>query len=213
MASGVKRGSGAGDRGQARTRLARRAVVEASRGLFVTGGYAGTTMEAISEAADVPPATVYRLFGSKIGILKALLDVSIAGDDRPVAVVDRPDIGALLEESDPAQLIAGFVAVTTAVNERTNDVYGVLVGAAGSDPAAAALLADLDGQRARGQGALIRALASRRALRRGLKPAEAADVVHALMAPEIYRRLVGERGWRPGRYRDWLTATLAAQLL
>jgi AcrR family transcriptional regulator len=30
---------------------------------------------------DVPPAAVYRLFSSKRGMLKALLDVSITGDD------------------------------------------------------------------------------------------------------------------------------------
>src|SRR5215475_12914817 len=70
-----------GKSGQARTRLAGAAVVAAARTLFLDRGYAGTTVEAISDLSDVPPATVYRLFSSKRGILKALLDVSIAGDD------------------------------------------------------------------------------------------------------------------------------------
>ncbi|MEO7836147.1 MAG: helix-turn-helix domain-containing protein [Acidimicrobiales bacterium] len=55
--------------------LARAAVVDAGRRLFLDRGYGATTMEAISAEADVPPATVYRLFSSKHGILKALLDV------------------------------------------------------------------------------------------------------------------------------------------
>ena len=88
-------------RGQARTRLARRAVVTAARSLFLERGYAATTIEAISNLADVPQATVYRLFASKLGILKALLDTSIAGDDQPLAVQERPNVAALFEESDP----------------------------------------------------------------------------------------------------------------
>src|SRR3954454_13687096 len=122
---------------QARTRLARRAVVSAARTLFVERGYAATTIEAISAESDVPPATVYRLFASKLGILKALLDTSIAGDDRPLTVQERPNVASLFEEPDPVKALAGFAGVTTAINQQTNDTYGVLVGAAGSDPAAA----------------------------------------------------------------------------
>ena len=59
---------------QARTRLARRAVIDAARTLFLERGYAATTVEAVSVRADVPPATLYRLFTSKVGVLKALLD-------------------------------------------------------------------------------------------------------------------------------------------
>ena len=84
-------------RGQARTRLARRAVVDAARTLFLERGYVATTIEAISEHSDVPTATVYRLFSSKLGILKALLDTSIAGDDQPRAVQERPEIAGLFD--------------------------------------------------------------------------------------------------------------------
>src|SRR5262244_2964454 len=89
-----------GKTGQARTRLARGAVVQAARTLFLQRGYAGTTIEAISELSDVPPATVYRLFSSKRGILKALLDVSVAGDDDDVPVEERPFVRALLADPD-----------------------------------------------------------------------------------------------------------------
>ena len=88
--------------------MARAAVVGAARQLFLDRGYGATTMEAISEAADVPPATVYRLFASKIGILKALLDVSIVGDDEDVAVTDRPEVRSMLAEEDAGAQLAGF---------------------------------------------------------------------------------------------------------
>src|SRR3954447_10657241 len=96
---------------QARTRLARAAVVDSARSLFLERGYGATTIEAISDLADVPPATVYRLFTSKHGILKALLDVSIVGDDDSVPMADRPQVQSLLAGRDPREQLAGFVKI------------------------------------------------------------------------------------------------------
>jgi AcrR family transcriptional regulator len=199
-------------RGQARTRLARRAVLDAARGLFVEAGYATTTIAAISGRADVPEPTVYRLFSSKLGILKVLLDVSIAGDDEPIAVTERPNVASLLDEPDPRKVLAGFAAVTTQINERTNDLYGVLTGAAAADADAAVLLRTLREQRDRGQENIVRALHRKQRLRSGLKARDAADIVHAVMSPEVYRLLVVERGWTSDRYRQWVSDTLAQQL-
>jgi AcrR family transcriptional regulator len=202
-----------GDRGQARTRLARRAVVDAARMLFLERGYVATTIEAISEHSDVPSATVYRLFSSKLGILKALLDTSIAGDDEPLAVQERQDVASLFTEPDPHKLLAGFAGVTTAINQRTNDVYRTLMSAAGSDPAAAELLGEIRHQRDQGQGQIARSLARGHALKPGLRERDAADLIHALMSPEVYRLLVGDRGWTPERYQQWLATSLIQQLI
>lgn len=198
---------------QARTRLARAAVVTAAGDLFLERGYAATTIEAISERADVPPATVYRLFSSKHGILKALFDVSIGGDDEDVPMADRPQVRTLLEDDEPRARLAGFVAITVEVNARVGPLYLILVSAAGTDPDAGAQLDELTRQRLQGQRALARSLARSGALRPGLRERDAADLVHALLSPELYRLLVLDRGWRPDRYQRWLEATLAAQLL
>jgi AcrR family transcriptional regulator len=187
-------------------------VVTAARTLFLERGYARTTIDAISTLSDVPVATVYRLFTTKLGILQALLDTSIGGDDQALAVQDRPDVAALLSESDPTRLLNGFAGLTTAINQRTNDVYRVLVSAAASDLAAAGLLDDLRHQRDRGQLQVVRALLRSGALRAGLSQSDAADLVHALMSPDLYRLLVVDRGWTPGRFQRWLATTLVAQL-
>ena len=198
---------------QARTRLARRAVVEAARTLFLERGYPATTIEAISDRSDVPSATVYRLFSSKLGILKALLDVSIGGDDDAVRMLDRPRTRSLMGDTDAKARLAGFVQVSVDVNVRTLPVYRILVSAAGSDPDAAALLADLTRQRDEGQGELARSLARAGSLRKGVSARDAADVIHALMAPELYQLFVADRGWSPERYEQWLCGVLADQLL
>jgi AcrR family transcriptional regulator len=200
-------------RGQARTRLARAAVVRAARSLFLERGYAGTTIDAISEVSDVPAATVYRLFSSKLGILKALLDVSIAGDDQAVPLEERPHVRALLADPDPGNRLAGFAGIARGIMARTEPLHRILVGAAGSDPDAAALLAEQTRQRHRGQARIPRSLAQAGALRPGLSEREAGDIIHALMSPEVYRLLVGDRGWTPERYERWLTGILIDQLL
>jgi AcrR family transcriptional regulator len=200
-------------RDQARTRLARAAVVEAARRLFLERGYGATTIEAISDVADVPPATVYRLFSSKHGILKSLLDVSIVGDDEKVPMADRPQIRSLLTGSEPRAQLAGFVKITSQVNERVAPLYRILVSAAGTDPDAAALLDGLTRQRQQGQRVIARSLARAAALRPELRERDAADVIHALMSPELYRLLVLDRGWKTERYQRWVAAILADQLL
>jgi AcrR family transcriptional regulator len=199
--------------GQARTRLARRAVIEAARALFVDRGYGATTIEAVSDRSDVPPATVYRLFSSKLGILKALLDVSIAGDDQAIPVLDRPEVTALLAEPDPDELVAGFARFNVAINERSGQIYQILASAACSEPEAANLLGEYTQQRQQGQRRIARALARAGALRADVGERDAADLIHVFMSPEVYRLLVTDRGWSRARYEQWLTDALVQQLL
>lgn len=198
---------------QARTRLTRTAVIDAARLLFVERGYAGTTVEAISEASGTPVATVYRLFSSKLGILTALLDVSAVGDDEAVALGDRPHVQALLADQDPRRQLRGFAGLAKEVMSRLAPVQQILLSAAGSDPEAATLLAEHNRQRQEGQGRIAHALARSGALRPPLDERAAADVIHALMSPEVYRLLVTDRQWTPERYQEWLAATLIQQLL
>jgi AcrR family transcriptional regulator len=198
---------------QARTRLARRAVIDAARTLFLERGYGATTIDAISALSDVPPATVYRLFSTKRGILKALLDISIGGVDDAVPMADRPPVRSLLADPNPKNMVAGFVGIAAQVNSRTAAIYRILVSAAASDPDAATLLDDLTRQRQEGQGRVAGALARASALRPTLRERDAGDIIHALVSPEVYGLLVVDRGWPPERYETWLTETLVDQLL
>jgi AcrR family transcriptional regulator len=200
-------------REQARTRLARAAVIGAARTLFVAHGFGATTIEAISARAGVPQPTVYRLFSSKLGILKSLVDVSIVGDDADVPLADRPGVRELFDDPDPSRRIAGFVSVVARVNARVAPLYRILVSASESDPEAATLLDELTRQRQDGQRTLSRSLARTGALSPGLKERSAADIVHALASPEVYRLLVVDRSWTPDRYERWLADILKGQLL
>lgn len=208
-----KKDRGSSRRPQARTRFAHGAVVDAARVLFLERGYGATTIDAISELSGVPPATVYRLFTSKRGILAALFDVSIGGDEQPVPMAERPAVQAAIATTEPGARLAAFAAITTAVNERIAPLYRILIGAASSDDDTAALLDQLGRQRQAGQRMIARSLAADGALLDGMTERDAADLIHALMSPELYQLLVVDRHWSANRYEQWLAATLANQLL
>jgi AcrR family transcriptional regulator len=204
--------------GQARTRLARKAVIDAAKALFLERGYAATTMEAISIASEVPSATVYRLFSSKLRLLQALFNSvlhegAVAPDGRPATVPDHPRLAVLLAEEDPWAQVRVFAGIAREVLSGGVQVYPILVTAAGSDPQAADLLAAYTRTREEGQRHLARSLVGRGALRPGLSERDADDIVHALASPEAYRLLVIDRGWSPQRYESWLAQTLGSQLL
>jgi AcrR family transcriptional regulator len=207
------RPSRSGTARQARTRRTQVAVIDAAHSLFLERGYAATTIGAISRESDTPQATIYRLFSSKLGILKAVLDVSVVGDDEAVAMVDRPQVRVLLSDPDPWSELTGFAALVRGVMARVAPVHRILADAARADEEAASLLREVARQRLEGQGRIARSVARSGALRRGLRERDANDIIHALASPELYGLLVLDRGWSEDRYQKWLGTILVDQLL
>jgi AcrR family transcriptional regulator len=213
MSEAVKKRSYDNSRRQAQTRATRADVITAARRLFVEQGYPATTIEAIAEDASTPLATVYRLLGSKRGILSAVLDVSFGGDDEPVAFRDRPAIQAALAEPDPGRLLDAFARITRELLDRSAPIQHALASAALVDPEAAEQLAVTRRQRLIGQSRIARALADRGALAAGLTEQEATDIIYSLKGPEMHRILTVERGWSADHYQQWLATALRALLL
>ena len=79
----------------------RSAVLQAARHLFLERGFAATTMPAIASAAGVSVQTVYKVFGNKPRLAKAVFDVAMAGDDEPVPMLQRASLGRVRDERDP----------------------------------------------------------------------------------------------------------------
>jgi TetR/AcrR family transcriptional regulator, regulator of autoinduction and epiphytic fitness len=199
-------------RRQAQVRATRLKVIEAAKRLFIEHGYPATTVEAIAEAADTPLPTLYRLFGSKRALLAAVLDTSLGGDDRPVAFGDRPAARAALAEPDPATMVHAFARLARELMDRSSAIQHVLATAAQVDAEAAELLAETRRQRHTGQSRIVAALDARGALDPDLDTAEAADIVYAVMSPDVHRILTVERGWPADRYERWIARSLGALL-
>ena len=211
MAEPVKRRYN-NSRRQAQVRATRLTVVEAAKRLFTEHGYPATTIEAIAEAAEVPLPTVYRLFGSKRALLTAVLDTSFGGDDQPIAFADRPAVRAARAEPDPVKMVDAFARIVRELMDRSSAIQHVLATAAQVDPDAAELLAKTRQQRHTGQSRIVAALDARGALDPGLDTSEAADMVYALLSPEVHRILTVERGWPADRYERWIARSLGTLL-
>lgn len=213
MAEDVKRRRYDNSRRQAQVRATKMEVITTARRLFVERGYPATTIDAIADDSGTPVATVYRLFGSKRGILSAVLDVSFGGDDEPVAFNERPAIQAALGESDPGRLLDAFARICRELLDRSARIQYALASAAMVDAEAAELLEITRKQRLVGQSRIARVLADREALAPGHTEAEAADIIYTLMSPETHRMLTVERGWNADSYQQWLASALRALLL
>jgi TetR/AcrR family transcriptional regulator, regulator of autoinduction and epiphytic fitness len=196
-------------RRQAQTRATRVKVIEAAKLLFTEHGYPATTIEAVAEAADTPLPTVYRLFGSKRALLAAVLDTSFGGDDQPIAFGDRPAVRAARAETDPVKMVNAFASIAREFMERSSAIQHVLATAAQVDADAAGLLAEIRRQRHVGQSRIVAALDAIGALDPSLDTAEAADIVYALLSPDVHRILTVERGWPADRYQRWIARSLA----
>ena len=196
-----------------RSRATKRAVVAAAHELFLARGFVDTTVEAISAAAHVPIATVYRLFRTKTAILKAVIDTAVVGDDEPVPLGERRLAIEAQTADDPMKMTAAFARLARQLFDNTAALRFVLRDAAALDSDAAALQESIEEQRRVGQARVARALASKGFLAQGLKEAEARDIVYALMSIDTYRILRLEQRWSGARYERWLARALYQLLI
>jgi AcrR family transcriptional regulator len=88
-------------RRQQQAAATRHGILLAAQGLFETQGYPATTMEAIAAAAGVALKTVYLAFTTKSGLLRALWDLLLKGDQEDAAVAERSWYREVVEELDP----------------------------------------------------------------------------------------------------------------
>jgi AcrR family transcriptional regulator len=197
-------------RRDAAARLTRRAVLEAARDLFVTVGWAATTVSQVAERAGVSRPTVFAV-GTKAELLSLARDIALAGDDEQVAVSARAHVQDLLAEPSLERTLDLIAAHVRRLQSRYAALDTVLQAAAGADAECRALWETSEGQRRSGAQLFRANLATKGAL--AVPETEAVDVLWVLMASESYRRLVLESGWTPDRYEQWLAGLLRALLL
>jgi len=194
----------------AATRLA---ILQAADGLFTERGYPATSMEAIAAAAGVSLKTVYLAFTTKSGLLRALWDLLLKGDQDTVAVADRTWYRDLLAEPDPHRQLLLTARNSRIVKERIGGILRVIRSAAPADPDAATLWQLINTDFRANQQAIVESLAAKHALRPELTITRATDLLWTLNHPDVWLLLVAERGWTPDQWQTWLADTACWQLL
>lgn len=191
----------------------RRAILEAAHNMFLERGYAATTVSAIAAASGVSVETVYKAFGNKPGLVKAVVDVAIVGDDEPVAMLQRDRVRRIEAEGDARRKLTLYGEHLAESAPRRVPVELLVRAAAASDAGAAEVWDQLEAERLTGMTFFARHLDEGSHLRPGVSCEEARDVLWTYNSAELYELLVIRRAWTPQRYGTWVADALAAALL
>ena len=210
MPGPVKRRYDATRRRQAADRT-RAAILDAARELFTERGYAATPMAAIADRAGVALDTVYASVGRKPELARLLIETAISGTGQVIPAEQRDYVAAVRAAADAETKIAIYAAAVTAIAPRLVLVLGIIQQAAHAEPELARLWNQIAERRAANMRLFVTDLASVHPLR--LDPGQAADIVWATNAAEMYQLLVGQRGWSPQRYERFLADTWRRLLL
>lgn len=189
-------------------RSTRRRAVLAARELFLTRGYAATTVKEIAAAAGVSEQTVYGRIGGKAAILKAVYDTVLAGDDEPVPMAERPEFRRMRDAPDARSLLVAYAEVATQLNVRLRPVLELVHGARAVEPDLDALARTGAHERRIGTTMFARNFVERGFARPDLDVEAVVDLVWVLNSPEVYLLQVRENGRGDEEYRRWLAATL-----
>jgi len=181
--------------------------------VFEERGYAGTTMRAVADRAGVAVPTVEALFGTKTRLLKAAIDVAIAGDDEPVPMLARDWAATAASAADPDSFLTVMAGVIAPAQSRASGLVLAAFEGAGSDPELAGLAAQMTAQRVTMATWAVARLTALGALRAEIGEDEAADTVFAVMEPAVFDRLTRQRGWTLARYQDWIAWSLRRLLV
>jgi AcrR family transcriptional regulator len=190
---------------QRQAQATRETVAVAARRLFGQQGYVTTTIEAISEAAEIPVPTIYSAFGNKPAILEEARRLWIAQTD--VENLHRWAL-ATPEVDRRLRLAAQW---TRRQFELGYDVISIYQEAARADPRVAAVWRQVMLRREGAVSELLESLRGR--LRPDLTVRHALDLYVTWTLPEVYRTLVLERGWSLNRYETWLAELLIREFL
>ena len=186
-------------------------MIDAGARLFLTEGFGATTVAAVALAAGVSAETIYKSFGGKAGLVRAIWARALEGEGATPA--EQRSDGMQATEHDPRQVIRRWGEFMLEVAPRVAPILLLIRSAATIDPEMAELLADVDEQRRRRMERNARTLHSRRQLRQGMTLPDARDILWTYSSPELFELLVVKSGWSVQRYGRFVSDQLISALL
>jgi len=194
-----------------RARQNRDKVIAVAERRFLRDGYGITTITAIADDAGVSADMVYKSFGGKPGLVRAICARALEGEG-PVPAEQRSD-ELQAREPDGRKIIEGWGALTLEVAPRVAPILLLIRAAAAGDPEVAVLLDEIDARRLHRMTDNARRLGRAGHLRPGITVARAADVLWTYSSQELYELLVLRRGWPLARYGRFIADAMIDALL
>ena len=189
----------------------RRSVLNAAGRRFLRDGYAATTVASVASDAGSSVEMIYKAFGGKPGLVRALWETGLAGEGPVHAEIRSDEMSGV--ETDPLVIIASWARLSTEVAPRAAPILLLVRAAAATDPDMESLKQELDDQRLARMTHNADALARGGHLREGITRDHARDVLFTYTTAEIYEQLVLRLGWSLDDFAQFLRQGIAATLL
>ena len=192
-------------------RRTRETILRAAQGQFLNAGYAATTIVAIADEAGVSVDTIYKTFGGKPGLVRAIYERGLKGRGSIPAYQRSEEIR--MRESDPRTIMRKWGRLAAEVGTEVTPIQLLIRSAAGTDPDAAALLKEISDHRLKRMRDVARFLSDRGYLRDGVSVAHAADIMWTCTSAELYELFVLRRGWSLRRFGEFIANFMISALL
>lgn len=185
----------------------RERILSSAKKLFQQEGFELATLEKLAESANVSTPTIYAIFQSKRGVLRALMDEALSPKQLEI-LVERTQQKLPAEER---MRLAAKIARQIYDAEKTQ--MDLLQGATLLSPEFRELEKEREKRRHDRLKETVENLVSQNALASGMDTKKAHDILWAFTGRDLYRMLVIERKWSSDEYEGWLSQALIQTLL
>lgn len=182
-------------------------ILLAAKNLFESEGFECVTIEKIAQVASVSMPTIYSLFQSKRGILRALMDEVFPKDQFNILVEKSH------EASSPKERLLFSAKIARQIYDAEKAQTEIFRGAVVLAPEFKELEKEREMRRYTRQELTIKAMAKEKSLSKKLSVNKARDLLWAFTGRDLYRMLVVEQGWTSEEYEEWLAQLLASTLI
>lgn len=177
-------------------------ILAAAKSLFESEGFECVTIEKIAQAADVSIPTIYLLFQSKRGVLRALIDEAFPKDQFDFLVESSK------QETSPEERLRFSAKIARQIYDAEKAQMDIFRGAAVLAPEFKELEKEREMRRYTRQEVTIKAMAKEKSLAKGLSVTKARDILWAFTGRDMYRMFVVEQRWTSDEYEKWLAQVL-----
>jgi AcrR family transcriptional regulator len=192
---------------QAQAVQTRSRILASSKLLFQSKGFEGVTIEQMAQAAGVSAPTIYSLFQSKRGVLRALMDEVLPVDQYEALVKEA------MQEKSSIKHLAISAKIARHMYDAERAQMDIFQGASILAPEFKELEKEREQRRYKRQEKSVKMIEKEGALLKGLSLSKARDILWAFTGRDIYRMFVIEQGWTSDEYEKWLAQLLVRSLI
>ena len=185
----------------------RERILDTAKELFTARGVDKVTISEIAAAAAVSAPTVYALFQSKTGILKAVVERSFF-NPRYTEIAQQAE-----KARDPEEILRITASISRVILDTERNEIGLMRGVSVLSSELRLIEAELEAVRFTLQEERAKRLVKLVPVARRLGLGRVRDILWMYTGRDVYRMLVLERGWSSDEYENWLAETLIRTLM